>query len=165
MSSGTLTPPPALADNTARAILAELVAHFGDDNDQGDLKFTMPSGAGAYLLLRGLAILANRIGAVIAQPSRTPVDNLVDPYTVLISDVLIAKTAIGAGGDTITIPNNSTLRDGRSITIKDESKTAATKNITIVATGLTIDGAANYVINTDCGKVTLYSDNTTWFTR
>jgi len=162
---GNATIAPATADSTARAIMAELTstANFGADNDHPDMTFTFPQGAEAVPLLRGYASLANRIGAVVAQPSRTPVG--AGAYAVLVSDVLVAKTGITGGGDAITIPNNATLRDGRSITFKDESGTATANNITITATGLTIDGAANYVINVNFGKVTLYSDGTNWFTR
>ena len=61
------------------------------------------------------------------------------------------------GGYTVTL---SGPEKARKITIKDEAGSAATSPITVVGT---IDGTANYVINTDYGSLNLISDGTNWF--
>jgi len=84
-------------------------------------------------------------------------------YAVLATDYLIAKTAITAGGDTITLDDDLTDA-GRTFIIKDESGTAGTNNITIDPEGGTlIDGALTYVMNANYESKTVYSDGTNWF--
>ncbi|MBU1028527.1 MAG: hypothetical protein KKF48_05775 [Nanoarchaeota archaeon] len=135
--------------------------NFEDDNAMDGIPVSLPTGADGYLLKRGLAVLANRIGANVALPSRTPVIGI--DYVVLVSDVLIAKTAIGGANDDITLPD--VLKDYRIITIKDESgNCAAGATITIIPASGNIDGAANYVMNTAHQVVRVYSNGTNWFT-
>ena len=87
------------------------------------------------------------------------------PYTALAADVVIAVDCSG-GPITVNLPTAVGIA-GKSYTVKDESGDAATSNITIDGNGgETIDGALTYVINTDRGEVTIYSDGATgrWLT-
>ena len=60
---------------------------------------------------------------------------------------------------TVNLPAIANVPAGDTITVKDANGTALTNNITIeTAAAETIDGAANYVINTARGYVTVYSD-------
>lgn len=87
-------------------------------------------------------------------------------YTVVFADYIVAKTAITGGGDTINLPAVSPSNGARIIHIKDESGTAAANPITIDANGAqTIDGALTFVINTNFGSVSLYTNTSSaWFT-
>jgi len=79
----------------------------------------------------------------------------VDDYIIGITDTSVART--------ITLPT-AALASGKTYVIKDESGVAATNNITVVgAGGETFDGAANTVISTNYGGVTVYSDGSNWF--
>ncbi len=62
----------------------------------------------------------------------------------------------------ITLLSGAALYTGQVVTIKDVGGYAATANITITPASGTIDGAANYVINTARGKVALLWDGTNW---
>jgi hypothetical protein len=55
------------------------------------------------------------------------------------------------------------LPAGDTITIKDETGGAAANNITVTPSSELIDGSGTYVINTNYGYVTLYSDGTNYF--
>lgn len=64
---------------------------------------------------------------------------------------------------TITL-GSSDLFVGRRLTIKDETGSAATNNITVDTEGSeTIDGAASKTVSTNYGYITVYSDGTNWF--
>lgn len=67
---------------------------------------------------------------------------------------------------TLALPAANSVVPGFTYSIKDESGGAATNNITVVRAGAdTVDGAAFYTINSNFGKVTLYSDGASkWFT-
>jgi len=85
-------------------------------------------------------------------------------YTVLTTDMIVGKTGITGGGDTVTLPAAATAAVGRLYVIKDESGTAATNNITIDGNGAeTIDGSTTVAINTNYGSVSLYTDASNWF--
>lgn len=94
---------------------------------------------------------------------RTPV--AAGNYNVLSTDYLIAKTAITALGDTITLPDPAAtgIGDGKIFLIKDEAGTAAIDNITINATAGNIDGAATATINVNYGGEGFYTDGVDWF--
>jgi len=79
------------------------------------------------------------------------------------TDVIIAVTSTAAAR-TITLRTADTV-GRRTYIIKDESGGAAANNITVATEGAQlIDGAATYVIATNYGSVTLYSNGSNWFT-
>ena len=78
-------------------------------------------------------------------------------YTMTANDYFVGVDTTGAAV-TVTLP---TAIEGATYIVKDEGGDAGTNNITVAGT---IDGATNYVINTNYGKVQLYSDGTNWFT-
>lgn len=83
-------------------------------------------------------------------------------YTALASDELIGVTSTAAAR-TITLPTAASM-SGRTLVVKDESGGAAVNNITVDGNGAeTIDGAANIVIATNYGAVTIYSTGSAWF--
>lgn len=85
-------------------------------------------------------------------------------YTTLAQDLIIAKTGITGGGDTVNVLSAATAGAGKVYIIKDESGTAGTNNITVDPAGSqTIDGATTQVINADYGSLTIYSDGSNWF--
>jgi len=85
-------------------------------------------------------------------------------YSTLAEDHIIHVTYTATAAVTaLTLPTAQT-KSGRLIIVKDAAGNAATNNITIDTQGSeTIDGAATYVINTNYGKVTLYSDGSNWY--
>lgn len=88
---------------------------------------------------------------------RTPVADAA--HTQAASDVLIAYTSLSAGR-TVTL----LVEAGRLTIVKDESGAAGTHNITVQGVSGNIDGAANYVINTNYGGVGIYCNGTDFFT-
>lgn len=83
-------------------------------------------------------------------------------YTVLFSDYYIGVTSTAAPR-TITLPNPATISKDQSFTVKDESMGAASNNITVVPSSGLIDGAANKIINTNGGALTVISNGTNYF--
>lgn len=83
-------------------------------------------------------------------------------YAILLSDYLIGVTDTTAPR-TITLPNAATAGLGKIYVIKDESGGAGTNNIMIDTAGGNIDGAANFVMNTNYGSVNVYTDGANWF--
>jgi len=83
-------------------------------------------------------------------------------YQILVTDFYIGVTSTAAAR-TITVPAVGLLNSGMTFVIKDESGGAATNNITVAGGGVNIDGAANYVINTNYGSVTIVSDQANFF--
>lgn len=77
-------------------------------------------------------------------------------YSVVASDYMLSVTST-AMAFTITLPSVPTT--ARVLIVKDESGGAATGNITLSGT---IDGATNYVINTNYGMVVLYYNGSGW---
>lgn len=88
-------------------------------------------------------------GRLLLSYTATPIS-----YQVLGTDAIIGVTSTAAAR-TITMPNAS-LTTGQQWEIKDESGGAATNNITVSGNGFNIDGAANYVISTNYGSVSIY---------
>ena len=83
-------------------------------------------------------------------------------YTVKAGDSLVGVNR--AGAVTITLPT-AEVRAGRVYTVKDESGSAASNNITVATEGSeTIDGAATDTISENYGAKAYYSDGTDWFT-
>src|SRR5512135_792271 len=107
-----------------------------------------PGGVGRWLIaLDGaLSISPTAVtlqgGRSLISP-RTPVG--AGPHTVGANEGLIAKTAIAAGGDAVTLPD--ALKDGRAIAVKDESQSASTNPIIVVPASGTIDGGAALVLS------------------
>lgn len=63
----------------------------------------------------------------------------------------------------ITLESDTNV-SGHIIIVKDEGGGAGTDNITITPESGTIDGASNYVINTNYGVMRAYGTGTNWFT-
>jgi hypothetical protein len=81
-------------------------------------------------------------------------------YTVLTQDYIVAYVAL-TGAHTVTLPTAPTT--GQTHIIKDEVGLCATFNLTVKGpTGVTIDGAANQIINVNYGAMRLYFDGTNW---
>jgi hypothetical protein len=79
------------------------------------------------------------------------------------TDRVVGVTNAGSAV-TVNLAAIGNMTAGDSITVKDEAGDANTFNITIETAGAeTIDGAANYTINTAYGYVTLYSDGANYF--
>jgi hypothetical protein len=103
--------------------------------------------------------------------SRTPIEdperkfaifNTDDAFTLRLRHELIAVTDTAAPRALTLGPKTKYI--GWSCIVKDESGNAGTNNITIASATADIDGAANYVINSDYGSVTLYFNNGNYFT-
>jgi hypothetical protein len=76
-----------------------------------------------------------------------------------VSVILVDYTATGTC--TVTIDSDQIAVSGRSFVIKDSGQNAAANNITVETEGAeTIEGEANFVINTDGGWLTFVSDGT-----
>ena len=65
-----------------------------------------------------------------------------------------------AGTVGVTLP---AVAIGRLITIKDESGSASTNNITITPASGLIEGNASYTLNINYGSITTYCNGTNWF--
>lgn len=85
-------------------------------------------------------------------------------YDLLISDYLVHVTYTSTNPVTsLTLPTAQTLA-GRVIRIIDAGNNAGTNPITIDTQGIEdINGLDTYVIDTDRGAVSLYSDGSDWF--
>lgn len=94
--------------------------------------------------------LNQAISYINHQTTRTSVDA---NYTLQDSDTYLALQ----GGYTVTL---SGPEKARKLIIKDEAGSAGTSPITVIGT---IDGTANYTINTNYGSLTLISDGGNWF--
>jgi hypothetical protein len=79
-------------------------------------------------------------------------------YTTLTTDFVLACNRAG----TIAITLISSPVTGRTYRIKDISGAANTNNITITPASGTIDGAANYVINTNYGSIDMVYNGSEW---
>lgn len=90
---------------------------------------------------------------------------LIDQATDLVDRDALAAWGIGQNGNQflgfrgLTAPRTATLVStpvaGTRVTVKDTDGGAAVHSITVDGNGLTIDGAATYVIGTAWGSVTL----------
>jgi hypothetical protein len=80
---------------------------------------------------------------------------------VLITDCIIGITS-DAAARTMTMPNAGMIA-GQEWTFKDEAGAASSHNITISGNGVNIDGAANLVITTNYGSVTIYWNGSQFF--
>jgi hypothetical protein len=91
------------------------------------------------------------------------VDNAASPYSVVLGVKLVAVDST-AGVVTVNLPSIATFGPGQEVQVKDAGGVAQTNNITLApSTGSeTIDGAANYTLNTNNGWVTLRSSRTKW---
>lgn len=65
-----------------------------------------------------------------------------------------------AGTVAVTLP---AVAVGRAVTIKDESGSASTNNITITPASGLIEGNASYTLNLNYGSITTYCNGTNWF--
>jgi hypothetical protein len=84
-------------------------------------------------------------------------------YSPTVSETILSVTRTGAGACTINLPT-AVGSDGLFFIIKDEGLNALVNNITVEPNGAeTIDGAANYLIVTNGGSITIYSRNSAWW--
>ena len=124
-------------------------------------------------LSQGLLTTGDFFGSNITENlTRSTQGNVLIRRTVAISstvantDYYIGVTSTAAAR-TITLPHSSTTNlkpyKGQCFKVKDESGAAGTNNITVAPNGGNIDGAANYVINTNYGFVEVMFDGTNYF--
>ncbi len=79
------------------------------------------------------------------------------PYTATTDDYYLCVDVTGAASVVLPV---SVI--GKVYIVKDCDGDAATNNITITATGTTIDGSANAVLNTNYGSMSLVFNGTEW---
>lgn len=79
----------------------------------------------------------------------------VTPDTIIATDYELAINVASAVTENIPAP----VASGRVLIFKDKSGSAATNHITIIPASGTIDGSANYAINTNRGYVVLIDDS------
>lgn len=82
-------------------------------------------------------------------------------YNVKTTDCIIGVVTSG-GAYMMTMPNSG-LSSGQRWTIKDESGSAASNNITISGNGANIDGSSTYVMNNNYGSVDIYWNGSNFF--
>lgn len=96
------------------------------------------------------------LGGEVQDITESAVDINASPTTqntIEITDTTVARA--------VNLPQISSLGSGWRLIVKDGSGGAGTNNITLNAfAGDLIDGAATFVINTNYGSVTIYSNNT-----
>lgn len=91
----------------------------------------------------------------------TNLTKVTSSYTVTAGDNTILADATG-GALTITLPSPGAIA-GRIYTIKKIGSGGIDKEVTISASGGTIDGSGNYIIYNDWTFVTLQTDGTDWY--
>ncbi|MEC5142889.1 hypothetical protein [Chitinophaga sp. 212800010-3] len=91
----------------------------------------------------------------------TNLTKVTSSYTATAADNTILADAT-SGALTITLPAPGTIA-GRMYTIKKIGTGGIDNQLTITASGGTIDGSANYIIYNDWTFVTLQTDGTNWF--
>ncbi len=84
--------------------------------------------------------------------------------TAVSTNVTGADGIVGctAGGITATLPLLTAVPRGFRVTVKDESGTAGSSNITVSGNGSNIDGSSTKVINTNYGSYDLYAGASAW---
>lgn len=84
-------------------------------------------------------------------------------YNTLTTDRYIAADYTTTGTQAITIPSDQSVV-GRVLTVTDTGNNSGTNNITITATGATIKGASNFVLNSNGDSVTIWcKSSTVWW--
>jgi len=141
--------------------------NFADSASEtsGQIAYDHLSDAMSFNVASGLAFGVGQNGELVNAKGRAYSRTAVGAgnYTVLITDHIVAKTAITGGGDTISLPAAAVVP--QVFYIKDESGNAGTDNITIDTVGAeTIDGAASITISTNHGVAKIYSNGTNYFT-
>jgi len=137
----------------------------------GTITVENPTFVDIYVPAQGFLDLFSQFGRWQVAGKNTTNHTLRQSTTVSASTGAVYEImGVGAraAGVTITLPAPNaagvTTANTKFYRIKDESGEGATKNITVVGASGNIDGAANYVINTNYGSVTIYSDGTNYFT-
>jgi hypothetical protein len=84
-------------------------------------------------------------------------------YTVLLTDYIIHKSGVTSGGDNITLPTGAAR--GQIFIIKDISGNVDGTDYIMLAceSSETIDGAADYRLNTAYGSITVQFNGTSYF--
>jgi hypothetical protein len=84
-------------------------------------------------------------------------------YTVLLTDYIIHKSGVTSGGDNITLPTGAAR--GQIFIIKDISGNVDSTDYIMLAceSSETIDGAADYRLNTAYGSITVQFNGTSYF--
>ena len=122
----------------------------------GNLTITEPGLSHTYDVDPALQIFPNIAwNGVEAYKTVTAADS---PYSALTLDYFLGCTTTAAIA--VDLPNPTT--SGNAFIIKDISGTANANNITITATGTTIDGAASKVINTSYGSFSVFFNGTSY---
>lgn len=83
------------------------------------------------------------------------------PYTTLAQDEMIIVDTTSSR----SIVPYASPANGQKHTIKDNTGSAGTNNITVTPSGKNIDGAASYVINTNFGAIDIVYNGTQWNIR
>lgn len=118
---------------------------------------------GGLRALHGISCVTNGLNNIDALAyDMQSITKTATNYTVLLTDFTIGVTSTAAAR-TITLPSAAIAGVGHRYIIKDESGGALINNITVASTSGNIDGSATFVINTNYGSITVYSDGTNWF--
>jgi hypothetical protein len=106
---------------------------------------------------------------MVQQVRRTPLRLVKGVYTNVTTATYTAKAGdqilgVNRAGTVAITLLSAEVRTGRIYTVKDESGSASSTNITVSTEGAeTIDGSATDVINLDYESKSYYSDGTNWF--
>ena len=109
-------------------------------------------------------------GGVVVQPRLIGGQNVsvttvnAATYDLLETDYILNVTYTATGAVTsLTLPTAQVLA-GRIIWVKDAGGNASANNITIDTEGAeTIDGNAQFILNSDYEEIAIYSDGSNWF--
>ncbi|MFO0703734.1 MAG: hypothetical protein U0525_03355 [Patescibacteria group bacterium] len=112
----------------------------------------------------------SRLGVLQATPLSTlDIGGSLSIKRTAVSSSVSSGAQIVLGVTSTSSPYTINLRTadcvaGRTYIVKDESGAAGTNNITVATEGTEkIDGQDTYVINTNYGAVTVYSNGTNWY--
>ena len=126
---------------------------FDGNNEDTDpvvfRRFTATNGVGISVVSDTVTLSSTDIYRVVSEAAPTIAT---DERMISVNHTVTAAVAFD-------LPAIANFYDGETITIKDAGGNALANNITITTAGVElIDGAASYVINTNYGYVTLYSN-------
>ena len=123
------------------------------------MKIPKPNDTGDYNLNKFLGF----VWKVLSSPLLLKNITKAADYTVEKSDSYIGITDTSSAR-TITLPALASIEDGQVIIVKDQSGACAVNNITVEGyLAETIDGAANYVLNTNYAALMVMKMPTGWF--
>lgn len=154
--SGTHIDPEFDNSGTREELNEGPVATYEDDDASQELHTRITNNDASSITFTVTIRIIKRDNLVLLYRA-TAVDITTNGESIVgVTDTSIARTVTLATAD---------LGVGRMIFVSDESGAAGTNNITIDTEGSeTIDGISTLVINTNNGRVRLYSNGTDWFT-